>query len=102
MFRTSLFAAVTAFTIAAAAPANAANCISNYEDFWEKISGDAKIAPETLVSINRTALRAFDACQSGDEGDFGAGFWEKMSLYGEVKDVEKFWEEMSLYGGAKK
>ncbi|MEQ8825538.1 MAG: hypothetical protein RIC14_14310 [Filomicrobium sp.] len=100
MIRKTLAAAVV--SLMAIAPAHAADCITNYQDFWEKISGDAKVSTETLVSINRTALRAFDACQSGDEGNFGAGFWTKMSQYGEVKDAAKFWEELSQYGEAKK
>ena len=99
MIRTTLAAA--AVSLIAIVPAQAADCITNYKDFWDKISGDAKVSTETLVSVNRTALRAFDACQSGDEGNFAADFWKKMSLYGEVKDVEKFWEELSQYGEAK-
>ena len=100
MFRSTLAAA--AISLITILPAHAADCITNYEDFWDKISGDAKVSTETRIAVNRTALRAFDACQSGDEANFGADFWEKMSQYGEIKDVEKFWAEMAQYGEAKK
>lgn len=101
MFRNSIIATIAIATIASTAPAQAApDCLTHYNDFWEKISGDAKnISPETLVGANRAALRAFDACQSGD-AITPRGFWDRLS--GDVKDPEKFWEEMSLYGGAKK
>ncbi len=101
MIRTALaIAAVAAF---AASPAHAASdCLAKYEDFWDKINQyGAKLSTETLVDVNRNALRAFQACQSGDEATFG-GFWEKMSLYGEAKDPKAFWEELSQYGEAKK
>lgn len=104
MIRKTLIA-TSVLAVLAAAPVQAADCAASYKDFWEKISGDAKnvggINISTIAAINRTAIRAFDACQSGDEGNFGAGFWEKMALYGEAKDNKKFWEELSLYGEAK-
>lgn len=100
MNRTVLIVATAVVALSATAPAQAAtDCLVHYSDFWEKISGDAKsISPETLVGANRAALRAFDACQSGD-AITPRGYWDRLS--GDVKDPEKFWEEMAQYGGAK-
>lgn len=101
MLRSAIAAAV--LSIAAALPAYAAtDCVSKYEDFWAKFSGDAKAVPgETVAAINRKALRAFDACQSGDEANF-SGFWEQMQLYGEAKDSKTFWEELSVFEGIRR
>lgn len=86
-----------------AGSAHAANCEDKYQAFWEKISGDSKdiqgVNISTIAAVNRVALRAFDACQSGDDANFGADFWEKIS--GDIKDPKKFWEDVSLYGEAK-
>lgn len=102
MIRTALaMAAIAAF---AATPAHAAsNCLANYEDLQKKISGvyDAKVSTETVVAIQRMGLRAFDACNAGDEASF-SGFWDKMSQFGEAKDQKAFWEELSQFGEAKK
>jgi hypothetical protein len=47
------------------------DCGKIYKDFW--VSRDphnyARTAPERLAGISRMALRAYDACQAGDEQD---------------------------------
>ncbi len=101
MIRTLAIAVV--FAVVSASSANAANCTANFDDYWDKLhETGANLETETLISVQRKALRAFDACQSGDEGNFGDGFWKQMQLYGEIKDPKKFWEDMALYGEAKK
>ncbi len=47
------------------------DCGKAYKDVWERIDREryAKIAPEQLAGISRMALRAYDACQAGDEAD---------------------------------
>lgn len=101
MIRTALAAAVVAAF--AASPAHAASdCLANYQDFWDKQSQyGAKLSTETLVGVNQNAIRAFQACQSGDEANFGQNFWEQMSEYGAAKDPKAFWEQLSEYGAAK-
>ena len=46
-------------------------CGKAYKGFWDKLERDkyAKISPEQLAGVSRMALRAYDACQAGDEQD---------------------------------
>lgn len=97
---------IVAIAIAAigfAGSAQAADCEGKYQAFWEKISGNPKdiqgVNISTIAAVNRVALRAFDACQSADDGKFGADFWDQIK--GDIKDPKKFWEDLSLYGEAK-
>ena len=75
--------AVLALSIAApaivAGPAMAQtkmDCSRLYKDFWEKFDREkfAKISAEQLSGVSRMALRAYDACQAGDELDAKALF----------------------------
>ena len=52
------------------------DCGKAYKGFWDKLDREryAKIAPEQLAGVSRLALRAFDACQAGDELDAKALF----------------------------
>jgi hypothetical protein len=52
------------------------NCGKLYKDFWQKRDPQsyAKISPEQLAGVSRMALRAYDACQAGDEQDARALF----------------------------
>ncbi len=101
MKRVFAIAIATAFI---AGPAHAAtDCIGKYDSFWEKMSqyGNAKPSTENVVAVNRAALRAYDACQSGDETSVRE-FWDKMSQYGNAKDdAKKFFEELAQYGNVK-
>jgi hypothetical protein len=47
------------------------DCGKAYKGFWEKLEREkyAKITPEQLAGVSRMALRAYDACQAGDEQD---------------------------------
>src|SRR6476646_10255856 len=47
------------------------DCSRLYKDFWEKMGREkfAKISAEQLAGVSRLALRAYDACQAGDEQD---------------------------------
>ena len=52
------------------------DCSRLYKDFWEKLDREkyAKISAEQLAGVSRLALRAYDACQAGDELDAKALF----------------------------
>jgi len=52
------------------------DCSRLYKDFWEKFDKEkyAKISAEQLSGVSRMALRAYDACQAGDEQDARALF----------------------------
>ena len=52
------------------------DCSRLYKDFWEKMDREkyAKISAEQLAGVSRLALRAYDACQAGDELDAKALF----------------------------
>jgi len=52
------------------------DCSRLYKDFWEKLDREkfAKISAEQLAGVSRMALRAYDACQAGDEQDAKALF----------------------------
>ena len=45
------------------------DCSRLYKDFWEKLDREkfAKISGDQLAGISRSALRAYYACQAGDE-----------------------------------
>ena len=47
------------------------DCSRLYKDFWEKFDREkyAKIPAEQLAGVSRLALRAYDACQAGDDLD---------------------------------
>jgi hypothetical protein len=47
------------------------DCGKLYKDFWQTRDSQtyARTPPEQLAGISRMALRAFDACQAGDEQD---------------------------------
>jgi anti-sigma-K factor RskA len=52
------------------------DCSKLYKDFWEQRDPAqyAKITPEQLAGVSRMALRAYDACEAGDEQDARALF----------------------------
>ena len=52
------------------------DCGSLYKSFWEKRDREMyqRISPEQLAGVSRMALRAFDACEAGDEQDAKALF----------------------------
>ena len=52
------------------------DCSRLYKDFWEKFDKEkyAKISAEQLAGVSRMALRAYDACQAGDDLDAKALF----------------------------
>ena len=47
------------------------DCGKAYKGFWDKLDREkyAKISAEQLAGISRLALRAYDACQAGDDAD---------------------------------
>jgi len=47
------------------------DCSRLYKEFWGKLENDnyARISAEQLAGVSRMALRAYDACQAGDELD---------------------------------
>ena len=47
------------------------DCSRPYKDFWVKMDREkyAKISAEQLAGVSRLALRAYDACQAGDDMD---------------------------------
>ena len=52
------------------------DCGNAYKGFWDKLEREkyAKISPEQLAGVSRLALRAYDACQAGDDMDAKAQF----------------------------
>jgi hypothetical protein len=72
MLRSLLIGLAVLGTMAGVASAQGKlDCGKAYKDVWERIDREryAKISPEQLAGVNRMALRAFDACQAGDEAD---------------------------------
>ncbi|WP_170937170.1 MULTISPECIES: hypothetical protein [Rhodomicrobium] len=104
MIRSILAAAIVAIFAAPSAQAASNDCISKYKDFWDKQNeyANAKPSIEDVIATNRQGIRAFDACQSGDEVKFD-DFWDKIKQYSNSKeDQEKFWTELQKVGAAKK
>ena len=54
----------------------AMDCSRLYKEFWGKLEDNnyARISAEQLAGVSRMALRAYDACQAGDELDANAVF----------------------------
>jgi hypothetical protein len=54
-----------------APPVHSMDCGKLYKDFWEKRDPQsfARTSAEQLAGISRMVLRAYDACQAGDEQD---------------------------------
>src|SRR5262245_37671927 len=52
------------------------DCSRLYKDFWVKRDSEtyARTSPEQLAGLSRMALRAYDACEAGDEQDAKALF----------------------------
>ena len=72
MLRSTLIGLVALGVMAGAATAQTKmDCSRLYKDFWEKFDREkyAKISAEQLAGVSRMALRAYDACQAGDEQD---------------------------------
>ena len=70
--KSSLFGLVTLGLLAGPALAQTKmDCSRLYKDFWEKLDREkfAKLSAEELAGVSRLALRAYDACQAGDEQD---------------------------------
>ncbi|HSR79670.1 MAG TPA: hypothetical protein VLL28_02730 [Hyphomicrobiaceae bacterium] len=85
MLRSTLIGLVALGVMAGAATAQTKmDCSRLYKDFWEKFDHEkyAKISAEQLAGVSRMALRAYDACQAGDEQDARALFdrLNKMSF----------------------
>jgi anti-sigma-K factor RskA len=54
----------------------AMDCSRLYKEFWGRLQDEnyARISAEHLAGVSRMALRAYDACQAGDELDANALF----------------------------
>ena len=77
MFRSALIGVVALGLMAGAVSAqDKLDCGKAYKGFWDKLEREkyAKISPEQLAGVSRLALRAYDACQAGDEQDAKALF----------------------------
>ena len=77
MLRSTLIGLVALGVMAVAPSAQTKiDCSRLYKDFWEKFDREkfAKISAEQLSGVSRMALRAYDACQAGDEQDAKALF----------------------------
>jgi opacity protein-like surface antigen len=68
-----------AFVAAAAlsAPALAADCANNLDR-----SRMAKMSPEQVADLSRTALRGYDACNAGDERFSAGNFFKELDKIG--------------------
>jgi hypothetical protein len=71
MFRSSLIGLAALGVIATAASAQGkVDCGTKYIGFLEKYQAGAGHSPDKVADMNRTALRAYEACTAGD--DFNA------------------------------
>ena len=77
MLRSALIGVVALGVMAGAVVAQGKmDCGKAYKGFWDKLEREkyAKISPEQLAGVSRMALRAYDACQAGDDQDARALF----------------------------
>ena len=66
--------------IAALSGPAAANCPQDYKIFWDKFdrSKYAKMSAEQIADLNRTALRGYDACTTGEERLWANNFFKQL------------------------
>jgi hypothetical protein len=82
-------------------------CAKDYQDFWTKFDREkyAKMSPEQLADLSRTALRGYDACTAGDDR-FASDFFKKLDATGpnaKFSDIFKAGGDFDTSkGGAKK
>jgi hypothetical protein len=72
--------ALSAVVLLAAGPAQAKmDCNKEFADFWNKINlqGGQKLDGAKLADVQRSGLRGYDACQSGDDIS-PRGIWDKI------------------------
>jgi hypothetical protein len=77
MLRSALIGAAVLGLMAGAVSAQGKlDCGKAYKGFWDKLEREkySKITPEQLAGVSRMALRAYDACQAGDDQDARALF----------------------------
>ena len=57
------------------------DCGKAYKGVWGKLKREehAKISDQQLADVNRLALRAYDACQAGDE-QTAIGLFQRVAL----------------------
>jgi hypothetical protein len=57
------------------------DCGKAYKGVWDKLKREefARISDQQLADVNRLALRAYDACQAGDE-QTAIGLFERVAL----------------------
>jgi hypothetical protein len=84
-----LFAIFAAAVLSA--PASAADCGKDYKEFWSNIDREAfsRLTPEQMVDLNRTTLRVYDSCASGDERFTAGNLFKQLdaSKYAKASDI---------------
>lgn len=98
------FAAAAIIIVTATSAQAATSCMDKYANFWTKLTeqGSAKLPPATALAVNRSAIRALDACESGDTFSVH-GFWDKLEQEGNAKfGSPEWWASLTEQGSAKK
>lgn len=103
-------ASITAIAVllAGSVSAQAAmNCDDNYKSFWDKVTtigDDAKkrLGTSKVAAINRSAVRAYDACQAGDEQSAKSFFDKFVNIVGDDARGSEFWDNLTKGDDAKR
>jgi hypothetical protein len=67
-------------------------CAKDYKDFWQSLDREkfAKMSPDQIADLSRTALRGYDACSAGDERFTAKDFYEKLQSQANAKASDIF------------
>lgn len=100
MFKSKIAIAAAALMATTVTASAGMDCNAQYSNFFEKLREDGanSISAAILAEVNRQGVRAYDACQAGDEQTAEA-FFAQLREDGAAKS---YFEKLQEDGASKK